>query len=56
MLLKWRHSLQVVERNHEEDCSKHEQVHNLFLLVEDASQAVENQEFLVNLLHNLRCE
>ena len=48
--------MQATERNHKEGCSEQEQVQNVFILVGAATQAVETQMCLVNLVHNFDCE
>ena len=52
VLLKWHHYVHSAERNHKEDCSRQEQVQNVFLLVGGATQVVKTQVYLLNCVNN----
>ena len=45
-----------IERNNKEDCSEHEQVQNVFLIIRATTQVVETQVCLVIILHNFEYE
>ena len=45
-----------IERNHKEDCSEHEQVQNVFLIIRATTQVVETRVCLVIILHNFEYE